>query len=137
MCAALRPASLLHSLFSTCCWVQATSGQMKLTRCTLRKCSTSPPGHMPPDRKGAIQLTGPATVTVQHCYVEVCVGWVGWGGRGGACCWGFVQQAGSRPKPRLLYQGQQQDFQCLLALQGSAWICRLRVLLYLAIWAVI
>jgi hypothetical protein len=51
--------------------VQAMEGKGSLTRCTLRKSAASPPAHMTPVRVGAVQLSGPASVNLQHCYVEV------------------------------------------------------------------
>jgi hypothetical protein len=52
--------------------LQVYWGQTKLTRCTVRKCGASPAEQlMLPDRRGAVQLSGPGTLDLQHCYVEV------------------------------------------------------------------
>jgi hypothetical protein len=51
--------------------LQAMEGKGSLTRCTLRKCAASPPGHMAPERAGVVQVVGPVNVNLQHCYVEV------------------------------------------------------------------
>jgi hypothetical protein len=61
--------SVLHAL-------QVDDGKPSLTRCTLRKCAASLPGHMACDRRGAVWLTGPAAVTMQHCMWRwVCCLW--------------------------------------------------------------